>query len=147
MLQTRTVTETSVMVVDGMCWMYADNSPDKCSQSSSVSEYRRHFYVCNKLPQPTLFPLIKSHLPIDKFLEFSQFIVCLWKSKLPLGQNLHPSSVAEGIGKWSSDRLTDRPLRRHTKRIGIIKDKTIESQNQSWNNRLSPESSVSAVIT
>jgi len=34
------------------------------------------------LPQPTLFPLITSHLPVDKFLDLSQFIVRLWKSKL-----------------------------------------------------------------
>ena len=34
------------------------------------------------LPPPTLFPLITSHLPVGKFLEVSQFIVCLWKSKL-----------------------------------------------------------------
>ena len=34
------------------------------------------------LSQPTLFPLITSHLPVGKFLELSQFITCLWKSKL-----------------------------------------------------------------
>ena len=34
------------------------------------------------LPQPTLFPLITSHLPVGKFLELSQFIARLWKSKL-----------------------------------------------------------------
>ena len=34
------------------------------------------------LPQPTLFPLITSHLPVGKFLELSQFITRLWKSKL-----------------------------------------------------------------
>ena len=34
------------------------------------------------LPQPTLFPLITSHLPVGKFLELSQFIERLWKSKL-----------------------------------------------------------------
>ena len=47
MLQTRSVTEVSVMVVDGICLMLTDSSPDKCSQSNSVSEYIRHFYVCN----------------------------------------------------------------------------------------------------
>ena len=34
------------------------------------------------LPQPTLFPLITSHFPVGKFLELSQFIDRLWKSKL-----------------------------------------------------------------
>ena len=34
------------------------------------------------LPQPTLFPLVASHLPVGKFLELSQFTVRLWKSKL-----------------------------------------------------------------
>ena len=47
MLRTRSVAEKSVMVVDGMCLMLEDRSPYKCSQSSSVSEYNRHFYVCN----------------------------------------------------------------------------------------------------
>jgi hypothetical protein len=30
--QTRSVAEASVMVVDGMCLMLTDSSPDKCSQ-------------------------------------------------------------------------------------------------------------------
>jgi hypothetical protein len=34
------------------------------------------------LPKPTLFPLITSHLLVDKFLEISQLITRLWKSKL-----------------------------------------------------------------
>ncbi len=33
-------------------------------------------------PQGTLFPLITSHFPVGKFLVISQFITCLWKSKL-----------------------------------------------------------------
>ena len=47
MLQTHSVVEASVMVVDGICLMLTDRSADKCSQSRSVSEYNRHFYVCN----------------------------------------------------------------------------------------------------
>ncbi len=34
------------------------------------------------LPQTILFPLITWHLPVGKFLELSQFIARLWKSKL-----------------------------------------------------------------
>jgi hypothetical protein len=34
------------------------------------------------LPQPMLFPLITSHLSVGKFLQLSQFIARLWKSKL-----------------------------------------------------------------
>jgi hypothetical protein len=46
------------------------------------------------LPQPTLFPLFTSHLPVGKFLELSQFITRLWKSKLTpscLPSRLHVS--------------------------------------------------------
>ena len=39
-------------------------------------------FLHSGLRLPTLFPLSTSHLPVGKFLEFSQFITCLWKSKL-----------------------------------------------------------------
>jgi hypothetical protein len=108
---THTVTEAS-WVVDGMCLMFADNSPDKCSQSSSTSEYRRHFYVCDKLPQPTLFPLIKSHLSIDKSLSsLNSSCVCgnpsyplvssscffSFTDGVRMSLNPHPSSVVDGV--------------------------------------------------
>jgi hypothetical protein len=164
MLRTRLVAEACVMVVDGICIMLAHKLVEY-SHSTSVSEYKKHFCVCNTncssfflfvgktgnahthdvgrrrtntlpvenrrgidapscvpsgcslplsfktfrstgstdssplvpgfitpgelkpflhagLPQRTLFPLITSHLPVGKFLELSQFIARLWKSKL-----------------------------------------------------------------
>ena len=161
---TRLVAEASVKLVDGICLKLAGRRVEY-SHSSSVSEYSRHFCVCNTncgsfflfvgktgnahthgvarrrtntlpvenrrgidapscvpsgfslplsfktfrcagstdsgplvpgfitpgelkpflhagLPQPTLFPLISSYLPVGKFLELSQFIARLWKSKL-----------------------------------------------------------------
>jgi hypothetical protein len=46
MLRTRLVAEASVTVVDGICLMLADRRVEY-SHSSSVSEYSRHFCVCN----------------------------------------------------------------------------------------------------
>ena len=46
MLRTRLVTEASVKLVDGICLMLADRRVEY-SHSNSVSEYSRHFCVCN----------------------------------------------------------------------------------------------------
>ena len=46
MLRTRLVAEASVKLVDGICLMLADRRVEY-SQSISVSEYNRHFCVCN----------------------------------------------------------------------------------------------------
>ncbi len=48
MLRTRLVDETSAKVVDGICVMFADRTV-QYSHSLCVSEYSRHFYVCNTI--------------------------------------------------------------------------------------------------
>jgi hypothetical protein len=51
MLRTRLVTEGSVKVVDGICLMMTGRRVEY-SHSSSVSEYGRHFCVCNTYTHP-----------------------------------------------------------------------------------------------